>query len=360
VPGVQLENIQNHACRGVDLHIKDGELLVLVGPNGAGKTTLLNVVAGLTQYEGTVSFDGEPVDGLPPQRRGVGYLFQDQALFPHLTVASNIAYGLKAQDWSRGDVGTRVAELLELVRIEHLASRYPRHLSGGERQRVALARALAPVPKILLLDEPLSGLDRETARYLRVEVQQLQRRLGITTVYVTHELAEAEEVADRVAVIQDGRIAQIGSPKQVFFWPATEDVAAFIGAPNILSCERTRHLGHGLVEAQCGGMPIVVPHTGNGVRRIALFPRDIYISPTDPPGPDINRFGGIISHIEASAELVRLTVAVDGHQLVTELSHHLFESLGLALGQEVFLILKLKAIKVCEHLSAQEETGLEV
>jgi ABC-type Fe3+/spermidine/putrescine transport system ATPase subunit len=360
VPGIELRDIQNHACHGVNLQIRSGELMVLVGPNGAGKTTLLNVVAGLTDYEGEVFFDRVPVNRLPPQRREVGYLFQDLALFPHLDVASNVAYGLKARGRPQENVKARVAELLALVRIEHLASRYPRHLSGGEQQRVALARALATAPNILLLDEPLTGLDLQTARYLRIELKQLQQRLGITTLYVTHELAEAEEIADRVAVIQDGRIAQVGKPAQVFFWPASDEVAAFIGAPNILSCDRTRYLGHGLVEALCGGIPIIVPHEGNAVRRIALFPRDIYVSPTKPPGPEINRFKGIVSRIEMSQELVWLTVAVEGNQLVTELPYHIFESLGLEMGQEVFLILKLKGIKVCEDVSEQEKLILEV
>jgi len=345
---IELRDIRNYACCGIDLEVLSGELLVLLGPNGAGKTTLLNVIAGLVEYEGTVLFDGVSVDRLPPQRRGVGYLFQNLVLFPHLDVASNIAYGLRAQGWTRERAEARVEELLGLMRIGHLASRYPRHLSGGEMQRVALARALAPYPRILLLDEPLSSLDVPTSKYLRVELKQLQRRLGITTLYVTHELAEAEEVADRIAVIQEGRIEQVGKPEEVFFWPANEKVAAFIGAPNILQCDSTRSLGHGLVEVSCGGLSIVIPHEGNAVRRIALFPRDIYVSPMRPPGPDVNRFEGTIFDIRASLESVRLTVEVGANQLVAELPHHIFERLGLEVGQRVFLILKLKKIKVCE------------
>ncbi|MEA3375618.1 MAG: ABC transporter ATP-binding protein [Chloroflexota bacterium] len=348
MPAIELRGIHNYACRGVNLQVLPGELLVLLGPNGAGKTTLLNIIAGLIEYEGAVLFDGVSVDGLPPQRRGVGYLFQDLVLFPHLDVASNIAYGLRARGWSQEKAEARVEELLRLMRIEHLASRYPRHLSGGEMQRVALARALAPSPRILLLDEPLNSLDLQTSKYLRVELKQLQRRLGITTLYVTHELAEAEEVADRLAIIQEGRIEQVGKPEEVFFWPANEKVAAFIGAPNILQCNSTRSLGHGLVEVSCGGLPIVVPHEGNAVRRIALFPWDIYVSPMRPPGPDVNRFEGTISSMQVSLESGRLTVKVGTHQLVAELPHHIFESLGLRVGQKVFLIFKLKKIKVCE------------
>ncbi len=348
MPAIELRGIHNYACRGVNLQVLPGELLVLLGPNGAGKTTLLNVIAGLIEYEGAVLFDGVSVDGLPPQRRGVGYLFQNLVLFPHLDVASNVAYGLRARGWPREKAEARVEELLALMRIEHLVSRYPRHLSGGEMQRVALARALAPSPGILLLDEPLNSLDLQTSRYLRVELKQLQRRLGITTLYVTHELAEAEEMADRVAVIQEGRIEQVGKPEEVFFWPANEKVVAFIGTPNILQCDSTRSLGHGLVEATCGGLPVVVPHEGNAIRRIALFPRDVYVSPMKPPGPKVNRFKGAISGIRVSLESVRLTVKVGGNQIVAELPHHIFEGTGLEVGQEVFLIFKLKRIRVCE------------
>jgi ABC-type sugar transport system ATPase subunit len=344
---IELREVHNHACHGVNLRVLSGELLVLLGPNGAGKTTLLNVIAGLTEYEGSVLFDGLPVDRLPPQRRKVGYLFQDLALFPHLTVASNIAYGLKAQGWPQEKRKVRVDELLELMRIKHLAPRYPRHLSGGEKQRVALARALAPYPRILLLDEPLNSLDLQSSRYLRTELKQLQRRLGITTLYVTHELAEAEELADRVTVIQEGRIKQVGKPEEVFFGPVNDTVAAFIGAPNILTCDSMRDLGHGLVEVMCGELPVVVPHAGHAVRRIALFPRDIYVSPLKPPGPDVNRFQGTIAGIRVFLESVRLTVEVRDTQLVADLPHHVFEDLSLEVGQKVFLIFKLKRIKVC-------------
>lgn len=349
MPAVELKGITNFICRDINMSVLSGELLVLLGPNGAGKTTLLNVIAGLTEYEGSVFFDGIAVDRLPPQRRGVGYLFQDLMLFPHLSVASNIAYSLKVQGWTREKIEARVGELLELMRIKHLASRYPRLLSGGEKQRVALARALAPSPEILLLDEPLSSLDLQTSKYLRPELKQLQQRLGITTLYVTHELTEAEEVADKIAIIHEGHIEQVGKPEEVFFYPANEKVVAFIGAPNILQCESTRSLGEGLVEVRCGGLPIVVPHDGNSVQRIVLFPRDIYVSPMKPPGPEVNRFKGVISEIKAPPESIQLVVNAGNNQLVAEMPHHIFESMGLEVGQEMFLILKLRGIKVYDE-----------
>ena len=164
MPSIELKNICKYICRDVNLEIFDKELLVLLGPNGAGKTTLLNIIAGLTDYSGSVFFDSVPVDKIPASKREVGYLFQDLVLFPHLDVTANISYGLKAQKQPQSKVEARVQELLQMMKIKHLSSRYPKHLSGGERQRVALARALALSPKVLLLDEPLRSLDVQTSK----------------------------------------------------------------------------------------------------------------------------------------------------------------------------------------------------
>jgi len=286
-----------------------------------------------------------PVDKVPASKRGVGYLFQDLVLFPHLDVTANIAYGLEVQKQSQSEIDTRVQELLQLMKIKHLSSRYPKHLSGGEKQRVALARALALLPKALLLDEPLSSLDVRTSKYLRTELKQLQKELGITTVYVTHDLTEAEEIADRIAIIQHGHMEQVGAPNEVFFYPKNERVSDFIGAPNILDCDYCRSLGQGLLEVDCGGLPIVIPDDGNTVQRIALFPRDIYVSETKPPGPGVNRFKGTIASIKSFDDAVRLEIRVEERKLLAEIPHHIFEDMDLAVGKEVFLILKLRRIK---------------
>ena len=346
MPSIKLENICKYICRNVELEISDRELLVLLGPSGAGKTTLLNIVAGLTDYEGSVFFDGQCVDKLPASKREVGYLFQDLFLFPHLDVSANIAYGLKARKPPHDGIEERVAELLQLMKIGHLAERYPKKLSGGEKQRVALARALALSPRVLLLDEPLSSLDAQTAKYLRTELKQLQKRLGITTIYVTHDLAEAEEMADRIAIIQEGRLQQVGRPEEVFFSPNNEAVSDFIGAPNILHCDKCQSLGQGVMEASCGTINIILPDDGNPVRRIALFPRDIYISETKPPGPEVNRYKGVITKIKPLGDGVRLEVKVNEHRLLAEVPHHIFEDMDLVEGKDVFLILKLRRIKV--------------
>ncbi|RLF61236.1 MAG: hypothetical protein DRN37_01380 [Thermoplasmata archaeon] len=342
---IKLMNIGNYACRGVNLEVASGELLVLLGPNGAGKSTLLNIIAGLTEYEGSVAINDCPVDNVPPQGRGVGYLFQDLVLFPHLDVASNVGYGLKAHGWPKQRIEKRVHEMLDLVRIKHLAHSYPSKLSGGEKQRLALARALAPSPNILLLDEPLSSMDLQTAKYLRLELKRIQQSIGITTIYVTHNLYEAEEVADRIAVLFDGRIEQAGMPHEIFFYPRNEKVAQYIGTPNIMECEHEHELGHGLMEVLCCGIPIVMAKEGEKLRRIAFSPRDVYVSLFKPPGPEVNRFKGIISDIKILSEVVRLRVNVETTNILAELPSQAFAAMRLMKGQEVYLIIKLKSIR---------------
>lgn len=349
MPTIELRNVSKYVCCDVNLKIFDKELLVLLGPNGGGKTTLLNVIAGLTDYDGSVLLNGNPVDSIVASKRGVGYLFQDLVLFPHLDVAANIAYGLKVRKQPADRVATRVQALLEMMKIKHLASRYPGHLSGGERQRVALSRALAPSPEVLLLDEPLSSLDRQTSKYLRVEIRQLQKKLGITMVYVTHNLQEAEEMADRIALIHDGHVEQVATMEELFFFPKNERVSDFIGAPNILDCQYCQSLGNGIVEVNCDSMRIFIPYVRDSVKRIAIFPRDIYVSQTKPPGPELNRFRGTITTINTFHYVVRLGVKVGENSLLAEIPHHIFEDMNLAIGQEVFLILKLRRIKVYEN-----------
>jgi ABC-type Fe3+/spermidine/putrescine transport system ATPase subunit len=353
MPSIELRNICQYICRDVNLKIRDKELIVILGPNGAGKTTIANIIAGLTDYQGSVLFDGVAVDKLPANKREVGYLFQDLVLFPHLDVAANIAYGLNAKKQTPQQVEARVKKLLKMMKIEHLASRYPKHLSGGEKQRVALARALAPSPKVLLLDEPLSSLDVPTAKYLRSELKQLQQRLGITTTYVTHDLQEAEEMADRIAVIQNGCLEQVDRPERVFFYPKNEKVSDFIGAPNILDCDYCHSLGRGVMEVGCGGLTIIVPHDGESVHRIAFLPTDIHISETHPPGPEVNRFKALITSIKPTDETVRIGLKAGTNNLLAGMPHHIFEEMDLAVGKGVFLILKLRRIRVYEDKDSQ-------
>ncbi len=208
MPNIELKNIRSRVFDSLNMEVFNGELLVVLGPNGAGKTTLLNIISGLMGYEGSVFFDGIPVDKIPTNKRQIGYLFQNLALFPHLDVASNIGYSLMVKGEKKGDIERRVYELLRLMKIGHLENRYPKNLSGGEKQRVALARALATSPQVLLLDEPFNSIDLEMCKCLRKDICQIQKKEGITTIFVTHNIAYAEEIGDRIIVLDEGRIHQ--------------------------------------------------------------------------------------------------------------------------------------------------------
>jgi putative spermidine/putrescine transport system ATP-binding protein len=225
----------HQALDGIDLAVHDGELLSLLGPSGCGKTTTLNVVAGFVAPEtGRVLLDGQDVTHRPAWQRGLGVVFQSYALFPHMTVAENVAFGLRERGVPRRDADARVGEVLDLVRLRQTAALRPSQLSGGMQQRVALARALVIRPRVLLLDEPLAALDRKLREEMRAELREIQRAVGITTVFVTHDQHEALGLSDRVAVMSRGRIEQLGTPREVYDRPATRFVADFIGASSVL------------------------------------------------------------------------------------------------------------------------------
>ena len=221
------------ALDDVSFTVDDGEFFTLVGPSGCGKTTTLRLLAGFeTPTEGVVRFDGRDVTDVPPEARGIGIVFQSYALFPHMTVAENVGYGLRFVDTDE-PTDERVGDLLDLVGLAGFESRAPTELSGGQQQRVALARALAPRPSLLLLDEPMSALDARLRERLRRDVRAIQRDLGVTTVYVTHDQAEALAISDRVAVMSDGRIEQVGPPEALYHRPKTRFVAEFLGENNV-------------------------------------------------------------------------------------------------------------------------------
>ena len=220
------------------LKANDGEFLTLLGPSGCGKTTTLRIIAGLERPDsGEVLFDGRKVNDLPPYERNIGIVFQDYALFPHMTVFKNIAFGLEMRKLPRAEIERRVRWALELVGLEGLENRYPEQLSGGQQQRVALARALVVEPDVLLLDEPLSNLDAKIRERLRGEIKRIQRELGTTTIYVTHDQEEAMAVSDRIAVMNIGRVEQVGKPLELYYHPRKEFVARFLGLSNILEVE---------------------------------------------------------------------------------------------------------------------------
>jgi putative spermidine/putrescine transport system ATP-binding protein len=234
-------------------------LVALLGPSGCGKSTLLRIVSGfIRQTEGRVLFDGEPVDHLSPSRRGVGIVFQNYALFPHMTVAENVAYGLQARKWPRAKIAPRVADMLALVHMSEFAARKPRQLSGGQQQRVALARCLAIDPKLLLLDEPFGALDKNLRLDMQIEVKRLQRESGITALLVTHDQEEALSMADRIAVMSRGIVEQISTPTKIYDRPRTLFVNEFVGSTNVMTGEFAR-TGAGARVTLAGGVGIDVP-----------------------------------------------------------------------------------------------------
>jgi ABC-type Fe3+/spermidine/putrescine transport system ATPase subunit len=333
----------------INLSIRKGDYFVLLGPTGAGKTVLMECIAGIHRIrQGKISQDGRDVTHLTPEERDLGYVPQDYVLFPFLNVLDNIAFGLKRTKHTGEEIMERVNRLANLMGIAHLLSRDTRSLSGGEKQRVALARALATDPHTLLLDEPLGALDLRTAKYLRLELRRVHHELGLTTIHITHDLMEAMEMADKVAVVQNGRVEQVAEPEELLFYPEGEGVSDFIGAPNILDCDYCRDLGQGIVEVGSGGLKLTVPHEGGSVRKVAILPRHIYVSETKPPGLSVNGFEGKILAITPVNNTVRIIIEVEGTSLTAEIPTYLFEEMSLAVDKEVFLILRMRRIRCYE------------
>jgi len=243
IPAVSLQHVSRHfgkvrAVEDVSLDIAQGEFFAMLGPSGSGKTTCLRLIAGFEQpASGHIDIFGESADGVPPYKRNVNTVFQDYALFPHMTVGENVAYGLMIRGLARGVREPKALQALEMVKLQGYENRRPNQLSGGQRQRVALARALINEPKVLLLDEPLGALDLKLREQMQEELKSLQKHLGITFVFVTHDQNEALSMADRVAIFNDGRIVQAGTPAEVYERPGSRFVADFVGSSNVLSPE---------------------------------------------------------------------------------------------------------------------------
>ena len=275
------------ALNGVSLDIREGEFFTLLGPSGCGKTTLLRMIAGFNSIEGGDFYFGEKrINDVAAHKRDIGMVFQNYAIFPHLTVRENVAYGLKARKTPKAEIETRVAEALKLVQIDHLADRKPNELSGGQQQRVALARAFVIEPSVLLMDEPLSNLDAKLRVQMRSVIKKLQRRLGITTIYVTHDQEEALAISDRIAVMKDGNIMQIGTPNEIYAKPQNPFVAGFIGVSNFMDCEAEGG-ENGIANVTIQGelsirIPVRKPYTGKA--KLSARPEQLFFSETGMPG----------------------------------------------------------------------------
>jgi ABC-type Fe3+/spermidine/putrescine transport system ATPase subunit len=277
-----------HAVRGITADIRDGEFFTLLGPSGCGKTTLLRMVAGFCELDrGSIHFGERRVDTLPPHRRNTGMVFQNYAIFPNLTVGGNVAYGLKVRGVTGKEAALRVGRALKLVQLAGYEERWPHQLSGGQLQRVAIARCLVIEPEVLLLDEPLSNLDARLRVEMRTEIRQLQQTLGITALYVTHDQEEALAVSDRIAVMQGGRIEQIGTPAQIYHQPATPFVAEFVGTTNLLSGSVTGRTGKWM-EVDVGGQTFRMSgNSGAGAKvSFSLRPEAARLVASDAAAPN--------------------------------------------------------------------------
>ena len=331
VRGVSLR-LGEFAVHDADLEVQQGEYFVLLGPTGAGKTVVLECVAGLHRPDkGDVYVDGERVNEAPPERRGLGYLPQDYALFPHLTVAQNIGFGMRVQRKPREEVARRVQELAALLGITHLLRRSPLKLSGGEQQRVALARAVAIQPKVLLLDEPLSALDEQTREVLCVELRRVHEELGTTTLHVSHNFEETLAVADRIGIIHQGRMRQVGTPEEVFRRPNSEFVAQFVRSENVLR-GRARAGGRGLVVA-VGEAELEAESGPEGEVFLTVRPEEVVVAPA-PGEVRPNRRVGRVARVVDKGALMRVEVDA-GVTLVALVGRRAFQGSGLGAGSEV-------------------------
>jgi spermidine/putrescine ABC transporter ATP-binding subunit len=309
------------AARDIDLKIERGEFFTLLGPSGCGKTTLLRMIAGfVAPDEGAIFLDNRPVNDVPPWQRDVGMVFQNYALWPHMTVFENVAFGLRERSTARGEIATRVAEALGRVGLAALERRKPSELSGGQQQRVALARTLVVQPRALLLDEPLSNLDARLRAEMRIELLKLQRDLGITTVYVTHDQDEALALSTRIAVLDSGKVVQEGSPREIYENPRSRFVAEFVGQSNLFFGS-VKQAGDGFViveteESLTIKAAVLQPGVGvDGKVTLYIRPETIALTATGDASPDLNRLVGKVTASAYQGSSVVYEVEIAGKSI---------------------------------------------
>ncbi len=343
---------------------KEGEIICLVGPSGCGKTTALRMIAGFeTPTSGEIWLGGQEVSALPAHKRNIGITFQNYALFPHMTVAANVAFGLRMRKFGREESRAKVAATLSMVRLDGLEARYPSQLSGGQQQRVALARAIVIEPVMLLLDEPLSNLDAKLREEMRVEIKEIQSRLKITTVFVTHDQEEALTISDRIAVMQAGRVVQEGSPVEVFEQPQHSFVAGFIGQSNVLRGKAGDEIdGHVAMRTQGGielrGRPIKPIKPGAPAIAVIRHPR-VHVERRANSGSDApNVFSGQVELINYLGESVQYVCSLDGTERIIAASAIANAAdIALAAGDDVWISWAAGDCLVVEDASVLDQDG---
>jgi iron(III) transport system ATP-binding protein len=329
IEGVHLAYGDHPVLADISLSIAPGEFFALLGPSGSGKSTLLRLIAGFNfANRGRVRIAGHDVAALPPWKRDVGMVFQNYALWPHMTVAENVAFGLEERRWPKDRVRVRVREMLELVSLAGLGERRPSQISGGQQQRVAIARTLAIEPRVLLLDEPLSNLDAKLRASTGVELKRLQRRLGITTVFVTHDQQEAMTIADRLAVLDQGVIQQVGAPRELYDAPANRFVAEFVGSINLYPARIAARDGGATRTVSVDGLgsaTVPADRVGAGVpdgeAHVSLAFRPHAASTGSAPAPDALAFDAEIANAEFLGEFVRYELAIGTMRATADLPH---------------------------------------
>jgi len=312
-----------HAVKDFNLQIRDKEFVVFVGPSGCGKTTTLRMIAGLEAISaGDISIDGQVINDLAPMDRDIAMVFQNYALYPHMSVYDNMAFGLKMRKFARAEIGKRVKEAADILGIGELLKRKPRQLSGGQRQRVALGRAIVRHPRVFLFDEPLSNLDAKLRVQMRVELKKLHLRLGTTAIYVTHDQVEAMTLGDRVVVMKDGLIQQVGDPLELYDQPANKFVAGFIGSPAMNFATVTMVDGNGRITAKNAGLEIEVPgphadrlrgHVGRQLT-MGIRPENLHVAGT--ADPDGLTFNSKVEVVEKLGSEILLDVRVGNDTMV--------------------------------------------
>ena len=372
---VEIDNLQlnfhSFALKDINLDISAGEYFVLLGPTGSGKTVLLEAIAGLqSSQSGRIVIDGQDITNLVPEKRGIGFVYQDYALFPHLTVAQNITLGLAARnrsqiqhllpmfsrngrkDAQRG-IKAQLHDTTRLLRIDHLLKRMPEKLSGGEKQRVALARALIVRPRLMLLDEPLSSLDPERREVLQRELLRIHQEVGTTTIHVTHDFEEAIALGDRIAVIHDGEVLQVGSPETIFRHPASEFVARFVGARNIFESKTVQPTMSGTTILTHNGLNISTLTSLSGKLHYSIRPEDIIIAREKLHSSVRNCFEGQVTTITNKGMLVYVTVDVTPEKnqfpptpFVCAITRSSYDEMSLHIGDRVTIGFKASAVHV--------------
>lgn len=346
---IRIENLSNDwkefKINNINLQVEDGEYFIILGPSGSGKTMLLELIAGMWSLDsGKIYMDNKDITTLPPEKRGIGFVYQNYMLFPHKTVFENIAFGLKVKKIAKEEIKTRVNEMMDLLKISHLADRLPRTLSGGEQQRTALARALIIYPKILLMDEPLSALDRKTRDELMQELKEIHKKFDVTLVHVTHNFDEALMLADRIAIMRNGEISQVGTSTEIFRHPADKFVADFVGVENIIEGTAEKD-GEKLTVVNTGNISIYSTEQKEGHVHITVRPEDIILSAKKVETSARNVFKGQIKEIVDTGALIKLTIDV-GEPIIVFLTRQSFLDMELNIGKSVWMYFKATAVHV--------------